>query len=376
VVVNQSIIERPPLQNNELSTWPSQFRPTLRQSPKLGDPSVASLFVATLSLCNNAVQSRSLESNAMTEIQAEAGKPQPSDLKGFWDAFKAVRSLRSQAYRWAEVVDPGTTLQLSVFLDEAERSLDPILDVLERIICRESGHALSSVGPVPPILDAVELHRKLLLGQAMHWLQSRIDLHETYRAPRCDDADRFSDIIITWYRGRHLKLQLRYKSLGTIQPVDIPDGTLEQFLRVLDSLLDELTSSAVGYDDNYLYWIMGIDAPDAASSMLELLEAAARAKVIQSEASRLSEDSLRRYAYLTGKLDEIRVICRTVWGFQDTVIAKARQELASIEQHLSRLQIVWADPREQTPATDELPLEVQSSRLSRDQTEATSQPGS
>jgi len=31
VVVNQSIMGRPPLQDNELSTRPSQFRPTLRQ---------------------------------------------------------------------------------------------------------------------------------------------------------------------------------------------------------------------------------------------------------------------------------------------------------------------------------------------------------
>ena len=44
VVVNQSIIERPPFQDNELSTRQSQFRPTLRQS-LLGQAPSSTLYI-------------------------------------------------------------------------------------------------------------------------------------------------------------------------------------------------------------------------------------------------------------------------------------------------------------------------------------------
>ncbi len=315
----------------------------------------------------------------MNQIQADDNRLDPSLLGEYWEALKAVRSLRGQACRWKDVIDTGDIPGLYVFLDEAERSLDPFLDVLDRMIRKETPDDLSTLGPLPPILGSIDSYRKLLLRQARRRLQSMINQEEAWQVPLCEDedTDRFADVIIRWYyQTLRTFPRALLGDIETEQQDHVPNEDPEKLLRATRWLLDELVQSETGYKDDYLYTMMGIDAPETASSRQERHGVAARAQVILSEAGGLPEGSLREYAYLTGKWEEIRAMCRTLRGFQDAVIGRARQELASIEEQLERLSVGQTEPNESTTDADVLASGVDPPSPGRDTIGQTAQPES
>ena len=102
------------------------------------------------------------------------------------------------------------------------------------------------------------------------------------------------------------------------------------------ALLDSLAWSKTRYEEDYVYWIMGIGAPEVAPSLQATREAAARAKEILTRVKGLPVNSIQTYAFLTGRSEEILGLCRTIRGFQNSLIGKAREELAAIEAQLAQ----------------------------------------
>jgi hypothetical protein len=265
----------------------------------------------------------------MTQIQAHDSHDKTSVLNSYWEAFRAVRSLRIQAYRWAELVDTFPALQIRIFLAEAEHILDPFLDVLDRIICGESSDALSSIEPLPPIIESVGRFRDLLLDAARHWLNGMIETEEGYMVPRCDDAGGFLAALLDWYWD--------FLNRDRQQEVDrshLNDNN-EYHLFAIKTLIDALDVVTFRHVDGFIWSLLEVDTPSVFTTLEVMNDVKGKVEAIKEETRKLPDNSIQKYAYLMGKLNELFDSCRTIRGLQDVLIRKAREELASIEEHFA-----------------------------------------